>query len=228
MNKFNPPDYTSTFIEHPLIQAAAGEIPVVSSLTTFWVETIRSKREKALYTFLHEVAKEIESLRAKSSRDVVDVDHIASEDFTETLANVTELVIYQKDEDKKEYLKRFITNYSKQLRPDINLRKIFFDVIREISGSHLLILDRIYSSQFSLSDSDLHVLSEQLDRPEALSVAILSQNLNFDEDLISILCPMLENRGLVKMYPVPNNFSDITPRVVMSPLTRRFMNFLQI
>lgn len=227
MTKLNPPEETSTFMEHPLVQAVAGKVPIVSALTTFWVETVRSKREKALYTFLHEVASEIETLRKGNKYEVVDVKHIASEDFAETIANVTELVIHQKDDEKKEYLKRFVVNYSKQKRPDINLRKIFFQIIREISGAHLLILDQIYSCQSSLSDSDLYVLNEQLDRPEALSVKKLTQLLELNEDLISILGSMLENRGLIKMTSVSDNYTDNTPRLIMLPLARRFMDFLQ-
>jgi len=212
-------------IEHPLVQAVAGEVSIVGALTTFWVETVRSRRETELYAFLSDVARAIEDLRSGHAKEL-DVAHVASADFAETMANVTELAVREQDKNKRDYLRRFVVNYSKTHRPDVSLRKVFFQFVAEFSGVHLLLLDLVYGTQRSLSDSDLVVLGEQLDRPEAVSFSSIARKLDLDSELVAVLAATLAARGLIDIKPATGNRADKTSRILMLPLARRFMAFL--
>ena len=226
-NELNAPKIKNSFVEHPLIQAASGQVPVVGAITTLWVETVRSRRERELYTFLSEVASRINSLYS-ARESGLDVEHMASEDYATTLANVTELAVREKDESKREYLQRFLVNYGKTRRPDVDLRKIFYTFISDLSGMHLVLLDQVFAAQKALSDADIGILSEQLDKPEAVSIKSISTGLNLSEELVQALCAVLESRGLILLKDVPLNYDDSTQRLIMRPLARRFMEFMAI
>lgn len=226
MSNLMPPDETPSPLEHPLVQAVRGEIPVVRPLTEYWVATVRSRRERRLYQFLREVAQAIEDLR-KAQRATLDVDHIAGEDFDETLASTAEVAVRDQDEAKRKYLRQFVVNYGTTRRPDITLRRVFFQFISELSGLHLVLLDKVYAAQRSLSDRDLVVLGQQLDRSEALSLQSLARSLNADESLLSVLGASLESKALVTLVPPPDRADDPSNRVIMRPLARRFMAYLQ-
>lgn len=226
MKKLAPPGRSPSWTEHPLVQAVAGEIPVVRPLTTYWVETVRSRREDDLYLFLAEVARQIDELRTQTNSQL-DLDHVTGGDFAETLCNVTEVAVRQQDDSRRKYLQRFIVNYSKVQRPDTNLRNVFFQFASELTGTHLVILDEVYAAQHSLSDADLSVLGEQPDRSEALSINTMAQRLRLDADLVSVLTAMLEARGMLDIKPVASSVPDKTPTLIMRPLARRFMAFLQ-
>lgn len=225
MKKLVAPLLKGSVVEYPLVQALAGKIPIVDALTEFWVETLRSRRETVLYAFLTDVASAIEEIRSTRPREL-DVSHVASADFVETMANITELAIREQDENKRQYLRRFVVNYSKMHRPDVNLRKVFFQFVVEFSGVHLLILDLVYSSQRALSDSDLVVLGEQLDRAEAMSYGTIARTLDLDIDLVAVMATTLAARALLSIKMASGGPDIESSRIVMLPLARRFMAFL--
>lgn len=196
-------------------------------MTTLWVETVRSRRERELYAFLSEVASRINALYT-ARESGLDVEHMASEDYSTTLANVTELAVREKDDNKREYLQRFLVNYGKRERPDVDLRKIFYTFLSDLSGMHLVLLDQVFAAQRALSDADLGVLAEQLDKPEAVSIKSISTGLNLAEELVQALCAVLDSRGLILIKDPPSNYDDTTPRLIMRPLARQFMEFMAI
>ena len=142
MSELTAPQLHQSALENPLVQAARGEIPIIRPLTTYLVEAVRSRREQELYKFLGEVAQAIEALRIKRP-DQLDVHHVDSDDFGETLANVTEIAVREHDDAKRSYLRRFVVNYGTRERPDITLRKVFFQFLSELSGLHLVVLANV-------------------------------------------------------------------------------------
>lgn len=144
-NELVPPRQSSSIVEHPLVIAASGEIPVIGAVTAMLVETMRARKERELYGFLTEVASRINAL-SKAQPAQVDLPHLATEEYAVTLANVTEIAVREVDEGKRKYLNAFLMNYAKKQRPDTSLRKVFFGFLSELSGMHLVILDQVLLS----------------------------------------------------------------------------------
>jgi len=225
LNKLKAPKLHPSITENPLVQAVRGELPVVRPLTTYWLEIVRARRDRELYVFLNDVAQAIEDLR-QHEPDRLDVTHIDSDDFSETLGNITELAIREQDETKRSYLRRFVVNYGTCERPDITLRKVFYQIIAELSGLHLVLLDKVFEAQKSISDEDLRVLAEQLDRHEALSIHSLKEALLIKEDLVAVLAATLESKGLLHIKTPGTTIQDHTPRLIMCPLTKEIYGLL--
>jgi hypothetical protein len=210
-----------SIFEHPIVNMIRQELPIVRPLTNYWVESIRKRREQNLYYFLDDVAKSIVEIKSG-----LDEFHLKSEEFEKTLAGITELAMREQDEDKRKYLKQFVLNYATCHRPDISLKKIFFQYISELSGMHLVLLNEIYKSQGKLDDEDLRVLSDQLDRIEAQSLTQLSKKLKIDQELLSIMAMSLEAKSLLEVKFKPGYFLDKDPKLILRPLARRFLDFL--
>jgi|GEM_PF-5517430 len=225
-DRLEVPNHRTALVEHPIFLALKDEVPIVRNITTYWVETIRGRREKALYEFLHDVAQEIEEIRDRTFEEL-DPAHVASEEYSDTLASVSELAIRERDATKLEYLKRFIVNYGKRKRPDITMRKVFSQYIRELSGLHLMILSAVFGAQRQLSDADLEVLTEQGSRSEAVSIERLKRELETEEGIVEVLAATLRARALVRLVDAAAGSEDASQRLVMTPVARLFMGFLE-
>lgn len=219
-------------LEHPAIIALAGEIPGAGAVVSYFVETVRSRREGALYDFLTDVADRIGQLKESSDTlelrvsGKLDRDQLASSDFLAVLAKAAEESAREPDEAKREYLLRFVTHYAMQRRPDIALQQIFWQQIRGISGMHVALLDELYKRQGRLSPTDLDVLAAQPTRLELLSAKASASILGVDPAYLEAIVAPLSSAGMLGRVPGPSTGEDRTPRLIITGMGQLFMRFL--
>ena len=225
MSKIVLPDFEDTPFEHPVVKAITSGVPGVNILTDLWVDTVRSKRENLIRRLLSEIALAVNELYRYRETDI-DLQHLASDNYEIALTSAIEIAIKDQTDEKKLYLKRFIANYSKHKRPDVVLSQIFIGFLAGLTGMHLVILEHVFWSQEKYSDVDLQFLPSNLDLPEVCSVEGVGAQFDLSVDLVSALCSGMEAQGLILMFDAPARSKDQSRRVIMQPLSRKFMKFV--
>jgi hypothetical protein len=220
-----------TFLEHPALQAILGEVPIAGGLATFWVETVRARREAATEEFLSDLVERLEALErdfsASDTRNVIDAPHVASTEYVATLAATTEIAVRDTDDEKRKYLLEFLVNFARERRPDISLRHVFLTFLRDLSGTHLALLEVLSLRVGLLSRDDMSLLPRSPDRSEVASEVELRAALAIDEDLADAILAGLVAIGLVVQVPPSKATRDRSRRVVISPLGHSLMRFLR-
>lgn len=223
-------DKNRSFLEHPFWLAVFGEVPGASALVTYWVETVRGRREVATQKFLNDIVTRLQALEADSLEgdraNPLDPLHISTVAYSETLAAVTDIASRDPDEAKTKYLLNFVTNYAKVRRPDVSLKQLFLIYTRDLSGTHLSILDYVAKGAASLSRDDLAVLRSSPERSEVVSEAKLAEDLHLEADLVDALLVGLASTGLIARIEASKNSRDRSRRAVVNPLGLSFSRFL--
>lgn len=219
-------------IEYPIVSAVAGEIPGVNTIVTYLQETVRNQRDEELNTFLNELSNDLKLLHEKSDEfekkfgTKIDISQFKNKEFLSNLAKATEEAVRSYDERKRKYLKNFILSQAVNKRPDKSLIDIYWQLIRELDGIHIMILSKIYSSQKHLSKADLEVLKEQNERDELFSIQQLEKEFNLESNFIEIVLSRLESIGLIKIIEGPKTGKDRTARIALNHVSMKFMRLL--
>lgn len=229
MKKLNVPDNSSKTIVHPLLASviinSTSEVPLLGAVVNTWRDTVAQRKEQKLYEFLHEVAYAINDLAVENPH-VVDVEHLQSDEFTSTLATVAQVSMSSSDEKKRRYLTQFITNYSKGSRPDIELAQIYQNLLLSFSGAHMVVLEKIASTQSKMSEKDLKVLSTQPYRREALTAKDCEEGLGLKDVVVGSLIASLEANGLLFRATTSDGSGGVTEILIIRPLGRSFIDYL--
>lgn len=216
---------TPLIIENPLAVVVTGKIPVVGEIAEYWRESIRGQREDRLYAFINDLEAKIIQMYEKL--ESIDKKHISSREFDELVAQSSEQAVRELDHNKVSYLLSFVTNYAMDKRPDVTTKNIFFSFVKELSGTHLLILEYIYEKQRMLGRDDLEILLKQESRSEMCTVNELVFKLNVDEDIVFHLVAQMHSRGLIRSAKNGGSSKDRSDRLVLSPLSQQFIRFLR-
>lgn len=218
-----------SLVDEPLIPALAGEIPVVGAVVTYWGERVRSQRDQAQRAFLRQLVielKEISEDVEQMKRWQLDRDHIWSGDFLSYVARATEEAARDTDEERREYLLRFVKGWARKKRPDVSLVRVFWDLIRTLGGSHLVVLDRVCRAQQALTDKELRGLASRPGDPAAVSIEQCATDLGMGIVLVEALVASLESSGLLVIAEGRASGADRSSRIVATPLGRRLMLYL--
>lgn len=231
MDSPSAPVLKTRIIEHPIVTAITSEIKGVNALSTYWRESIRSTREQEVYRFLHEVSEAIGTIIERTSKQVtvpngIDLVHLESDEFKRTLAKVCEAVVREGDESKTDHLRSFIVNYAKEKRPDVTDRQLFFTLIDDLAGIHLVVMKYLYDHHGQFGDRELRTLQTELQRPELCSLTRISSDLSLPDRLRSLVTAMLAAKGLIHVTAAPTTGEDRSPRLILQPIGRDLMAFL--
>ena len=216
----------------PSLQGAASPFPGLSALVTYYVARKQGERDQSIQTFCNSVATTLNDV-CRRQREIeeslankVDAEHFWSEAFFRQFAAAAEEFASTPDESKRSYLVDFVVYYSLTQRPDVTLVDIFWQLIRRLSGLHLVILSRLYNAQKSISDADIPTLRETPSRKEALSMEFLCKEVCSDRYLMEAILATLDANGLLAVTPGPRHGSDLSDRAILTSLGRRFMRFV--
>lgn len=224
---FLPPPTRSV---RPAFEAAAEDVPVLKTFVAWHVARERTKRDDELQLYCEKVAEKINALCSgqdelwKSINNKVDADHLWSEEFFRVFSAAGAAFQVEPNDDKRAYLVEFVRNYAGHRRPDITRAQIFWRIIAELSGTHLVVLDHLYGAQKNLALVDLQEL--RADRNEAVSVNSLEGVIGIERDLLNLVVQSLANAGLVRKIPPPTGGADRSPRLVVEDIGFSFLKFL--
>lgn len=208
-------------IEHPIVSSITNEIPVLRSVCNYWRETIRQSREVRLTEFLNDIAERVAKLEDDKGLKI-EKDHLGSDDYFNTIEQLTEFAVKTNDVEKIKYLKDFAVNYSTNQRPDIRLKDVYLGLVNQLSGMHFVVLDIIFDKQKNLSNIDLISLADMPDRDESLNLNDLVTKTEMDGELTLTLLYSLSNIGLIAI----NSNSISNPNVIIEPIGLKLMTFL--
>lgn len=215
----------------PPYVVAADHVPVLKDFVKWHVARENRKRDLELQEFCEKVARAINKLqRQQETMEIpkaraVDSEHLWGEDFFRIFSAAGSLYRLEPDEEKRKFLRAFVVNYSVCSRPDITLTQVFWNIIRDLSGTHVVILQMLYVAQKSLAEIDRANLRS--DRPEALSIKALQSKIGLDDALTNILLQDLAVRGLLRKKVATIQTKDRSDRIVLEEAGFQFMRFLQ-
>lgn len=210
---------------HPLTQAVASEFPIAGGISTYFNAKIAEKRNLEISETLNEIQIRLEDLYDKDSKKI-DIDHIKSADFLETLAAVVEQIVRDADKEKREYLQRFVVSWSLAERPEKIIKDLSLNFLRTLGSLHLKILALLWMKQKRLSFDELRLALESGPGPEVITVEDVFKNIEYDRDLVFTIVSQLINFGLVTSKDAGLTLS-MESRLVITKVCRHFLVFLE-
>jgi DNA-binding MarR family transcriptional regulator len=213
----------------PLAQVAAGFIPGVREFVTWLVATQQEQRDADIQDFLASLLERLQGITSDVARlrgqvaSALDPPQLERPEFIAAVRQATARFAEEHDTAKKEYLLNYLVNFARVRRPDVTLVKVFWQFVRDLSGTHLQVLSAIYGRQAGLAAVDLHHLLPT--RPEAVSVAQIERELALQGDLVDLLASNLEGMGLIRRA-TSSAGPDRSDRLVLRPIGRAFFDFL--
>ncbi|OHB67574.1 MAG: hypothetical protein A2Y77_09965 [Planctomycetes bacterium RBG_13_62_9] len=222
MSKLTPAEKV---VDNSLVQAVAGEFPVLGGLASFWRDKIAERRAREVDQSLAEIEDDIQHIYA-AMQNKVDVGHLKSTDFQETLASLVEQCVRDADERKREYLKKFVVNYALSQRPDKVYKDMFLQTIREVGSLHITVLTQLYAEQKTLSEQDLEVVLTQPNRSAAITIGMLSQRMHTDKALLRAVVLQAVSRSLIQTSEP--TWAAVTDKsvIVLTSIGKAFVSFL--
>jgi len=224
-----PPSESSTVIR-PLFRIAGRKIPGLTDYIGYLLDLENSRRDSDLQAYCEKVASTVN--QAASKIDVlenqmdnkIDSVHVWSSEFFRQFSAAATQYTDQPDEEKRDYLIKFVSNYAFEKRPDVTLTQLFWNLIRDLTGIHLVLLSHVYEKQKHLTEIDLKNLKAE--REEALSRKTITYGLGIDDLLFEALLSSIVANGLIRSIPGPGSHEDRSERLLLEPLGFRFLKFL--
>lgn len=212
----------------PIFQAAVGHVPILKDYVTWHLARENAQRDDDLQEFCERVALGMNDMCKRlddaERSQPIDGVHMWSHDFFRVFSSAAREYVADAESLKREYLIAFVVNYSKNKRPDITLAQIFWSLVRELSGTHILVLAMLHGAQKALTCEDLQSLRPE--RKEAVSLHRLASATSVGRALLEIITQTLQVRGLVRKTAGPSAGEDSSERVVLEDLGLQFMEFL--
>lgn len=210
----------------PSVAAAASFFPTVGAFVGFWNGHLQNRREADVQRFSEAVIASINALESQQ-KNSIDAEHFWSEDFARTFVAASEMVSRSPDESKRRYLQHFVTNYALVERPDITLKDIYWSIIADLTGLHLVLLDALYSRQASVGVTGLRTLRNDSTRSELISRRFVAANVLKCNDLTcTCISTTLEQRALVQTMAGPKGHADSSERILLTELGYDFTSFV--
>ncbi len=225
-----PPIVVPT-VARSLFRIGADHVPVLGDYVKVLIEKEHARRDSDLQEYCERVAEAVNGMAEQVielRRDVdnkIDTEHLWSADFFRRFSAVAAQYIAQPDEDKRNYLIDFIKNYALEMRPDVTLMQLFWNLVRDFTGMHLVLLSNVYAVQRELNEGDIKNLRP--DRPEAISLNVIKQRLKIDSGLLEMLTFSLITNGLIKRISGPRTQQDTSDRLILKPIGFQFFRFIK-
>lgn len=214
------------FVDHALVQAVLGEVPVAGGIASYWRDKIAERREREFRECLNGITRDIISIY-DAMRSKVDVGHLRSVEFSSTVAVLVEQAIRETSEIKKAYLRTFAVQYGLTERPDKVYGDIFLSLVKSLSGLHITVLHILYERQFSLSEQDLSILITQDRRKETVTLGEMIEKTAAEEGLLRVVAQQLLSGGLVSISGASAAGLSRQSNIVLTGLSKKFVCFLR-
>ena len=218
--KLNLPSLPKTL--PPVLQGVSSQISGVGGFVTWHVARQQDRYNAELKDFCHGIMLRIERLHQKSE---VDPEQFWGEEYFELFREYAEEFSKTSDEAKKEYLKKFVVNFSKKRRPDVDLLSIFKSITKRLSGTQFLCLMVLYERQVNIKDQDRSYLLKTYSSDVLVSDGKLRESLKIDEDLLRFLIADASRMGLVETVSA-NNVVDNEKKYLLTSLGIRLLRFI--
>jgi len=217
------PSTKKTLLEVPLVGAAAKRLPFLGVCADAWIDSMRQRRGEELRQFLMDLAWDLRRLETRIGEKRL-TEELEGAEFEQTLGNVANAYVASVDETKREFLKKYIVNTVQISDFDIHFRQIFERLLRIFSGSHIVALGAVWRLQRLLSDNQISVLMEQLERSEVARFSVISRELRIEKFILHALIANLEAEGVLQSIgrDVGNEKC-----LFLTPLGRKFAEALQ-
>ena len=179
------------------VAAISNEVPIAGSLVNYWLGEINTRREQETRADLNEIeARLVEIEKGLDSPDKhIDVEHMMSQDYQETLVAVIDQSIRETDEKKRLYLRQFVVWYSLKERPSKVIKDIFLQLLREFGSLHIRVLSLLFERQWRLSERDIDNILEQPQRKESITQSVIRRKLDVDAVLVKPILPTDDLQG---------------------------------
>lgn len=209
---------------HPITQFILGTAPWTGGLAAVLSQNAQRRQELRLQEFLVSLASEIQErfddLAARIGRD-----EFLSDRFVAQLADVSEMVARTDDEVKVRFLREYLISGTLSTQPDATRRSLLRGYVSALTGAHLVVLAEFYKRQGSLP------LVERLGRVALadklpLFTKDVALSTQFDVDLLSIVLPDLESRGLIVDWHDLGNGGSARAAYALSQSGHELMRYL--
>ena len=190
----------SRILANAYFQAGLSIVPGIGGpsqlILSAHLQEVKEKRWKEYWASIEDKVKRIDS-------EKLDLNYISSQDFLDRVASVHAIVTGNADSIKIAYLKRYIINCLWKNGPDITWKEIFLQYLRNLTGSHLRILQEFYNIQESLSEKERFGLNQRNERAPLTihNMKVQCKDLFSDETLVILLINDLNAMGLLRQWP---------------------------
>lgn len=176
------------------IMAGIASVPVVGHGLHVALESyIQRTKEERWHTFWRSVEDRLNLLESTA----IDLDYFRSPDFYDRLVAVHTQIATSNDSGKIAYLRDYLINCSRNVRPDVSWRDLFLRHIENLAGSHLACLHLFYSTQGQLSEIERF---SQISDSAPFDLPMLAARApdSWDPAFLEVLVSDLESAGLVR------------------------------
>ena len=184
-------------IRNKWVQSGIAGIPFVgSSVQVILANVVKTLDDERWSRFWESVEARLSALEEEK----VSIDYFSSEDFVNRVRAIYEEVILTRDAVRLQYLRDYFVACASSLETDIEWKDLFLRYLREMSGTHLLILRAFYDRQSSLSYKDRFELPQRMSDAPLCMEDLMQDIKTSDKYVIEILVSDLAAHGLLGIW----------------------------
>jgi hypothetical protein len=153
----------------------------------------------------------VEDKLAELGETKIDVDYFSSEDFVRRLRRIYTEVTSGSDATKLHYLRDYFVACASTLEVDTTWKDVVLGHLKDLTGTHLLVLRFFYDTQKHLSSKDRFELRQRVSDSPIVSERIVKGLKGADALLAEMIVADLCSRGLLAPWlgspPEPKGWS---------------------
>ncbi|SDH27372.1 hypothetical protein [Roseospirillum parvum] len=142
----------------------------------------------------------VESCIEDLQKEKIDIEYFSSEDFLKRIRQIYREVVTGTDKTKLVYLRNYLLASASTQELDATWKDIFFDHLKSMTGSHLIILRFFYNTQNSLSLRDRFQLKQRIANSPIILESVCKEIESADKILVEMLVADLCARGLLALW----------------------------
>jgi hypothetical protein len=210
-----------------LVRLLLGTAPYLGGIQSVIGQHIQQRQEIRLRRFLVKLAEQLEEQKA-ATEERIDYDYILSEEFSVVVENILREAATSADEQKLDMLRQFLISAAMKVRPDVTWQDLFIKYIRQLSGTHLIILVAVYGVQGRLAPKEL-MSGVEIEGCVPLSVRDIYDAVHVgDPRLAAVSCSDLGNAGLLLDWRhIREGYQGFQERYCLTESGLLFVRFLQ-
>jgi hypothetical protein len=210
---------------NPIIQFVLGTAPYTGGVGSLLSASAQKRQERRLRSFLLDFAHYVETHWSELESEL-DKRFVSSDEFAVVLEDSLTEAGRSADERKLHFLRSYIVNAARKVRPDTNWRDLFRTYLAQLSGTHLLCLQYAYSVQKHVDESD-RFGSVRTDRVPISVEAFTKASTSIESSLARLCFADLSNAGLLVDWRALGNPGPFQKEYCITRNGFEFMRFIE-